>query len=372
MARQRVFICGMDGYIGWALYWHLKEAGYEVTGIDNRLRRANVDEIGSDSAIPIDNDERWGVIVQMDLTDLEEVTWILRDFKPDVVVHLAQQPSAPFSMIDCDHAVSTHRNNVEGNLVLLHVMRDVCPDAHLVKLGTLGEYGTPDCEIPEGDFEVEFRGRTVTLPFPRQAGSWYHQTKVHDTHNVRFACKIWGLRATDIMQGVVYGTHIEAMKADPFRRTRFDFDECFGTALNRFCAQGVIGMPLTVYGRGGQTRGYLPLRDSVRCIQLIIENPPDLGEYRTVNQFANAYSVNALAKAVSSMSGGVVERLDNPRVEMEHHFYQPECRKLASWGYTPTANLEKDVAQMLAALDPHRDRIERHKNAILPKTRWRP
>lgn len=367
---KRVYICGMDGYIGWALYWHLTEAGYEVAGIDNRLRRNNVFEVGSDSAIPI-SDDRWGNIVVGDITNPGELNWILEEFKPDAIVHLAQQPSAPFSMIDCDHAISTHRNNVEGNLALLYAMRDACPDAHLIKLGTMGEYGTPDCEIPEGDFTVEFRGREVTLPFPRQAGSWYHQTKVHDTHNVRFACKIWGLRATDIMQGVVFGTHIDAMGDDPFRRTRFDFDECFGTAINRFCAQSVIDMPLTVYGEGGQTRGYLPLRDSVRCIQLIIDNPPESGEYRTVNQFAAAYAVKDLAKAVAEETGMDIQHLDNPRVELESHFYQPECQKLSSWGYEPSTDLAGDVKQIIADLKPHKDRIERHKDAILPKTQWR-
>lgn len=368
---KRVFICGMDGYIGWALYHHLTEAGYEVAGIDNRLRRNNVDEVGSVSAIPID-DDRWSRIIAGDITQPDEIKWILQDFKPDAIVHLAQQPSAPFSMIDCDHAISTHRNNVEGNLALLYAMRDVCPDAHLVKLGTMGEYGTPDCEIPEGDFTVEFRGREVTLPFPRQAGSWYHQTKVHDTHNVRFASKIWGIRATDIMQGVVFGTHIDAMGDDPDRRTRFDFDECFGTAINRFCAQATIGMPLTVYGQGGQTRGYLPLRDSIRCIQLIIDNPPGVVDYRTVNQFAEVYSVNHLAETVARITGASIEHLDNPRVELENHFYQPECKKLASWGYVPSTDLDGDVQRIMDDLAPHKARIEAHREAILPKTQWRP
>jgi UDP-sulfoquinovose synthase len=368
---KRVFICGLDGYIGWALYWHLKEAGYEVMGIDNRLRRTNVCEVGSVSAIPIDNPDRWNTIIQTDMTNASELTWILDDFKPDVVVHLAQQPSAPFSMIDYDHAISTHRNNVEGNLALLFAMKAVCPDAHLIKLGTMGEFGQPDCEIPEGDFTVNFRGREVTLPFPRQAGSWYHLTKVHDTHNVRFACKIWGLKATDIMQGVVYGTYIDAMGDDVFRRTRFDFDEYFGTALNRFCAQALIEMPLTVYGTGGQTRGYLPLQDSVRCIQLIIENPPEDGEYREVNQFAEAYSVSKLAELVSAVMHVPVGRLENPRVESESHFYQPECKILASWGYKPSTHLGDEIVRIVADLQPHTNRIRSHKDAIRPKTRWR-
>lgn len=368
---NRVFICGIDGYIGWALYHHLTAAGYEVMGLDNRSRRNNVDEVGSDSAIPLDEEAR-GVIKWVELSEHDLFKSLLADFQPDVVVHLAQQPSAPFSMIDYDHAISTHRNNVEGNLSVLYAIRDVCPDAHLVKLGTMGEYGTPDCEIPEGDFEVVFRGRTVTLPFPRQAGSWYHQTKVHDTHNVRFASKIWGLRATDIMQGVVFGTYIDAMGNVPSRRTRFDFDECFGTALNRFCAQAVIGMPLTVYGNGGQTRGYLSLRDSVHCIQLIIENPPEAREYRTVNQFAEVYSVNYLASKVIEVTGAKMIHLENPRVESEQHFYQPECKKLAAWGYQPSTDLKGDIQQIVEDLTPHRDRIAQHKKSIEPKILWCP
>ena len=227
---------------------------------------------------------------------------LLADFRPDAIVHLGEMPSAPYSMMDVRHAVFTQRNNVESTLNLLFAMRDVAPDAHLVKLGTMGEYGTPNLDIPEGFFEVEYRGRKDRLPFPRQANSWYHLSKVHDSANVTFACRVWGLRSTDIMQGVVYGTRVEAMDTtDPRCRTRLDFDQCFGTALNRYCAQAVIGEPLTVYGSGGQKRGFLPLRDSIQCLTLALENPPARGEYRVFNQFEDVYDVATLAGKVQEV-----------------------------------------------------------------------
>jgi UDP-sulfoquinovose synthase len=362
----------MDGYIGWALYHHLTASGHIVGGCDNFSRRSNVASVGSESAIPITTMEaRMGAMKSIDLaTQHDLLIQALVEFQPDAVVHLAQQPSAPYSMKSFKEAQWTHRNNVEGNLSLLYAMRRVCPTAHLVKLGTMGEYGTPDCEIPEGDFTVDFRGKRVTLPFPRQAGSWYHQTKVHDTHNVRFATKIWQLRATDIMQGVVYGTWVEAMGEDATKRTRFDFDECFGTAINRFCAQAVIGECLTVYGSGHQTRGFLPLRDSLRCIELILENPPIEGQYRTINQFADSYSINFLAKTVSKLTGAEIKHVDNPRIEAEKHFYQPEVKQLKDWGYKPSTDLEGDIAKICADLQPYKERIQNHWEAIPPRTQW--
>jgi UDP-sulfoquinovose synthase len=246
---------------------------------------------------------------------------LVREFMPEAIVHFAEQPSAPYSMIDVQHATFTHTNNLIGTLNIIHAMREVCPDTHLVKLGTMGEYGTPKVDIPEGFFEVEYRGRKDVLPFPKQAGSWYHQTKVHDSNNIMMACRIWALRSTDIMQGVVFGTRIDEMGQDEGLLTRFDFDQCFGTAINRFCAMAVIGHPITPYGRGRQRRGFLPLRDSMQCLTIAIENPPQKSEYRVLNQFEEVYDLTELAtkvQGVAEKNGLPVEirATENPRSEL--------------------------------------------------------
>jgi UDP-sulfoquinovose synthase len=284
-------------------------------------------------------------------------------------------PSAPYSMIDQAHAAFTQTNNVIGSLNVLWAMREVCPKAHLVKLGTMGEYGTPNVDIPEGFFEVEFRGRKDTLPFPRQPGSFYHLTKVHDTHNTMFACRIWGLSATDIMQGVVFGTQVDAMSDDPRLRSRLDFDQCFGTAVNRFCCQAVIGHPLTLYGKGGQTRGFLPLRDSMQCLTIAIENPPQPGEYRVFNQFEECYTVEELAykvrEAASAVGLGVeIDHFDNPRTEKEQHYYNPDRQHLIDLGYKPSHDVVAEMRIMIKDLLPHKERILARRDILIPDIRW--
>src|SRR5438093_4082562 len=274
---MRVFIAGVDGYLGWPLSMYLTVRGHEVAGADCYYRRDWVQEMGSQSATPIVRmterleafREKFGKNLQFfkgDLTDYNFVENIFKHFQPEVVVHLGQMPSAPYSMIDVKHAVWTQTNNITGNLNLLYAIHDLARGAHLVKLGTMGEYGTPGIDIPEGYFEIEYRGRRARLPFPRQAGSWYHQSKVHDSNNVMMACRLWGLRATDIMQGVVFGTRIDEMGDDERLLTRLDFDQCFGTVINRFSCQAAIGEPISPYGKGHQKRGFLPLRDSIQCL----------------------------------------------------------------------------------------------------------
>ncbi len=383
---MRVFIAGIDGYLGWPLAQHLTALGHEVAGTDLLLRRQWVNEVGGDSALPVYSiDERLTAFRehhgkalnfrQGSLLDYPFLRDYLAEFQPDAIVHLAEMPSAPYSMIDQAHAVFTQQNNVIGNLNLLWAMKETCPDAHLVKLGTMGEYGTPNVDIPEGFFEVEYRGRKDTLPFPRQAGSFYHWSKVHDSGNTMFACRIWGLRATDIMQGVVFGTQIDAMGDDPRLRSRLDFDQCFGTAINRFCCQAVIGHPLTLYGAGSQTRGFLPLRDSIQCLTLAIENPARNGEYRVFNQLEETYSIEELAQKIQQAGKAVgldveIRHYDNPRTEKERHYYQVDHQHLLDLGYQPTRDLIAEVRLMLTDLLPHRARIEAHRSILVPDIRW--
>jgi len=384
---MRVLIVGIDGYLGWSLAQYLTARNHVVGGLDAYYRREQVKEMGSQSAIPIavpkdriqSYMEKFGkelYWVEGDVTDWETIRPIFEEFKPDAIVHLGECPSAPYSMIDQAHATWVQKNNVIGSLNILYAMKEVTPEAHLVKLGTMGEYGTPNVDIPEGFFEVEYRGRKDYMPFPRQAGSWYHQTKVHDTNNTILACKIWGLRSTDIMQGVVFGTCIDEMGTEDTRlRTRLDFDECFGTAINRFACQAAVGEPLTPFGKGSQRRGFLPLRDSMQCLTLALENPPQQGEYRTFNQFEETYNVYELAEKVKKVANEMglnaeIHRIENPRVEMEEHYYNPDHQHLLDLGYEPTHDMEAELKPMLGDLVRNKKRIEKVKDVLIPQIWW--
>lgn len=383
---MKVFIAGVDGYLGWTLALYLAKRGFELSGCDIFLRRDWVAEMGSQSATPILRmterleayRDKFGTNLQFRRGNLRDYNFVLncfRSFQPDVIVHFGEMPSAPYSMVDSHHAVFAMENNLIGTVNILYAMKEACPAAHLIKLGTMGEYGTPNIDIPEGFFAIEYRGRKDTLPFPRQAGSWYHQTKVHDSHNIAFACKIWGLSSTDIMQGVVFGTHIDEMGEDERLATRFDFDQCFGTAVNRYSAQAAIGHPLTPFGKGSQRRGFLPLRDSMQCLTLAIDKPPKEGEYRVFNQFEEVYSVTELARKVKVVGERLglnvdIRNLENPRKEMEEHYYNPDHKHLLDLGYKPTHDVEKELEITLKDLIKYRSRIEARREALIPDIRW--
>jgi UDP-sulfoquinovose synthase len=299
---------------------------------------------------------------------------VIKEVRPDSIVHLAEQPSAPFSMIDREHAIYTQHNNIEGTLNVLYAMKEYAPDCHLVKLGTMGEYGTPSVDIPEGFFEIDFRGRKDKLPFPRQPGSIYHLSKVHDSANVLFACRIWHLRSTDIMQGVVYGTRTAEMVDDSLM-TRFDFDEWFGTVVNRYCAEAVIGYPLSPYGSGSQKRGFIDLIDSVQCLTIAVENPPGRGEYRVFNQLDEIYSVTELARYVAEVGEKLhidvkIKPISNPRIEKEDHYYRVDHENLRRLGFRPTRGIKDTLELMLMDLLKHRDKIIERSKVIMPRTTW--
>lgn len=391
---MKVLICGIDGYLGFPLALHLLQKGHEVSGLDNGLRRDLVDSVGGQSIVPILGiDQRLGYasgtlgkilrFYECDMTEYSSVNNVLQEVKPDCIVHLAEMPSAPYSMQGVHQAAFTHNNNVIGTINLLFAMKQFCPEAHLLKLGTMGEWGTPNCDIQEGAFPDgsmwTYRGEHQDISgmmFPKKPGSFYHATKVHDSTNIEFACRNWKLRSTDVMQGVVYGTRIHAMYNNPKLATRFDVDECFGTVINRFVAQAVAGLPLTVYGKGGQKRGFLPLRDSIQCLTLAVENPPSRGQYRVFNQLEEVYSINHLAEVVHTVASdlfnleSLIHHVDNPRNEEEEHHYQPVHEKLTKLGYIPTNNLFKQVQEMFEDLLPHRDRIVEVQDALIPRTKW--
>jgi UDP-sulfoquinovose synthase len=276
-------------------------------------------------------------------------------------------------MIDQRRCVSTQVNNITGTLNLLWAMREYAPAAHLVKLGTMGEYGTPNIDIEEGFIEIEYKGRKDLLPYPKQPGSFYHLSKVHDSHNITFACKVWKLRSTDLHQGVVYGVATDETELDERLATSFHYDEVFGTALNRFCVQAIAGVPLTVYGKGGQTRGFLNIRDTLRCVELSILNPPRAGEYRAFNQFTEVFSVRELAETVQHQAQKLgfrvaINHLPNPRVEAEEHYYNPRHQKLLELGLQPRMLSDVLIESMLVTIRDHAERIRQE--VILPNVRW--
>jgi UDP-sulfoquinovose synthase len=383
---ETVLIAGADGYLGWTLSITLAARGYHVVGIDNFARRRIVEEVKSWSALPIlTMSERLSAFSRLygksieftegDLTNYQLVRDTVKKYRPYAVVHLGEQPSAPYSMIDVKHCVYTQTNNVIGTLNILYAIHETSPKTHLVKLGTMGEYGTPNIDIPEGFFEIQYRDRTERLPFPKMAGSWYHWTKVHDSGNIMFACKIWKLRSTDIMQGVVYGTRNEFITS-PDLFTRFDFDEVFGTSINRFCAQAVIGHPLLPYGKGHQKRGFISLSDSIHCMTIAIENPPEDGEYRVFNQFDEVYQVAELAERVKKHGDKLglnvlITKIDDPRIEAEEHYYHPDCEKLRALGFNPTRTLDDELEIMLSDLKLYEDRIRAKRDRIMPKPYWK-
>ncbi|HYK94055.1 MAG TPA: UDP-sulfoquinovose synthase [Thermoplasmata archaeon] len=384
---MKVLVAGIDGYSGWPLALHLLARGHEVVGVDNFVTRRRVREVGSWSATPIPPFPRRQAAVKEllgkdlafhrgDMASWPFVRDLLKAEQPDAIVHLAEQRSAPYSMIDVHHAVRTQTENLAGTLHLLYAMREHAPKAHLVKMGTMGEYGTPNLDIAEGFFEVEYRGRTDRVPYPRQAGSWYHWSKVHDSGNVMFATRIWGLRSTDVMQGVLYGTRTPEITNDRLL-TRFDFDEVWGTALNRFVVQAILGLPITPYGKGEQKRGFIALEDSMQSLRLAIEHPPSAGEYRVFNQFDAAYSVNELAERVRRVAERrglhpVVEHPPDPRVEAETHYYNPVHEHLPRLGYVRQRELDAVIEEIFDDLLRFRRRLVAKKSVVVPgHVNWR-
>ena len=382
---MKIGVLGGDGYCGWATALYLSAQGHEVAIVDNFSRRQWDHEVGAETLTPIrplaERLKVWqqhtGRTIESfvgDVTDYDFISSVIKEFAPEAVVHFAEQRAAPYSMIDRKHAVSTQMNNVVGTLNLLFAIREIVPDCHLVKLGTMGEYGTPNIDIEEGYIAIEHNGRRDVLPYPKQPGSFYHLSKVHDSHNIMFCCKIWGLRATDLNQGVVYGTVTDEVMLDEALINRFDYDEIFGTVLNRFCVQAAVGYPLTVYGKGGQTRGYLDLRDTVRCVELACLKPAAPGECRVFNQFTEQFSVMELARMVMAAGKKIgltveVEHLPPPRVEAEQHYYNAKHSKLIELGLKPHLLSESLLDSLMNIAVKYRDRID--ESLFPPQVNWR-
>ncbi len=382
---MKVLVVGGDGYCGWATALYLSERGYDVAIVDSLIRRHWDQQLGVDTLTPIApilrRADRWRELTGKkidvfigDICDYPFVQSFMRSFEPEAILHFGEQRSAPFSMIDREHAVMTQVNNVAGNLNLLWAIKEFNPAIHLVKLGTMGEYGQPNIDIEEGYITIQHNGREDRLPYPMQPGSFYHLSKVHDSHNIRFACKIWGLRATDLNQGVVYGILTDQTGMDDMLINRLDYDEVFGTALNRFCIQAAIGHPLTVYGSGGQTRGFLDIRDTIRCMEIAVANPASAGEFRVFNQFTEQFSVLDLANMVKQAGDDAglnveLRHIENPRVEKEAHYYNAKNTQLRDLGLVPHCLSESLLTSLLQFAIRYKQRAD--PSQIMPTVTWK-
>lgn len=382
---MKVLILGGDGYLGWPTAMHLSAAGHDVAVVDSYFRRHACLDLDISMLIQAptldQRARRWKeksghhVAVHIgDATDYDFLKGVFQAVQPDAVIHYAEQPSAPYSMLGHKEAAFTLNNNLMTTLNVAHAVHEVAPGCHIIKLGTMGEYGTPNIDIEEGFITINHKGREDTFLFPRQAGSLYHTTKVQDTDLLYFYVRIWGLKVTDLMQGPVYGLFIDAMEEDDLLATHFNYDDVFGTVLNRFLVQVVTGVPLTVYGNGGQTRGYLNLKDTMQCVRLAVENPAKDGEMRIFNQFTETFSVNDLADRVvkAAADEGIkakVQTLPNPRVEREEHYYNPAHRGLLELGLQPNLLTEGTLQEMIRAVKRHEGAIRQ--DQILPRNTWK-
>lgn len=381
---MRVLILGGDGYLGWPTAMDFAAAGHEVTVVDNYLRRRIAEATDSEALMPTPSlTERVQIFAAIsghdmnvrigDLGDPDFMFEVVRETEPDTIIHYAEQPSAPYSMRGFREARETFRNNLEVTFNCIWAVKELVPDAHIVKLGTMGEYGTPNIDIEEGWLEVEHKGRTDTFLFPRAAGSLYHTTKVLDTDLLWFYVRTYGLRVTDLMQGPVYGISSEEADLDPRLCPNFHYDDIFGTVINRFLVQAVAEIPLTVYGGGGQTRGYLNLRDTLQCVRLAAENPARNGELRVFNQLTETFTVSELAEQVKrvgdAMGLGVeIRSIENPRKEKEEHYYNPVFTGLIELGLRPNYLTDEVLTGMLEHIVQYRNRID--ENRIMPRIRW--
>jgi UDP-sulfoquinovose synthase len=380
---MRVLVLGGDGYLGWPTAMRLSKVGHEVMAVDSYLRRRLCREHGAEPLfdvpeLPARRDlwrEKSGREIAVGIGDLREwgfISEVFRSFRPQAVVHYAEQPSAPFSMLDRSCAMLTLQNNLEVTLNVIYAVREFAPECHIVKLGTMGEYGTPNIDIEEGWIEIEHKGRKDRFLFPRQAGSLYHVTKVMDTDLLWLYVRAWGLRVTDLMQGPVYGFETYENEGDVGLYPLLNYDDIFGTVINRFIVQAVQGFPLTVYGAGGQTRGFINLKDTLGCIELAIDNPADR-ELRVFNQFVETFSISDIAQRVVSAARQLgitvtVQTVPNPRKEAEKHYYNPAHTGLLSLGLKPHLLTEEVLVSFMRTVMRYRGRIDPSK--FLRGTRW--
>lgn len=381
---MNILILGGDGYLGWPTAMYFSKKGHKVTIIDNFVKKKieneqNIRPLFFQNPLS-ERVNLWNKNINSpikfivgDLLNHRLLYDVLEETKPDAIIHYAEQPSAPYSMKGRDTCYFTQYNNVLGTINLLFAMKKHCPGSHLIKLGTMGEYGTPNIDIEEGWIDIEHKGRNDRVLYPKKPGSFYHLSKVHDSNNIEFACRVWGFKCTDLNQGVVYGVDTEETKLDEKLSTSFHYDDVFGTVINRFICQSVIGQDLTIYGNGTQTRGYLNIIDTIKCVEIAANNPAKKSEFRVFNQYTEVLSINEIAEKISEASSicgfsSKHKNIINPRIEQENHYYNPTNTSLLSLGLNPI-KIEKNIlAEMIKKVSKHKDRILT--NTIMPKILW--
>jgi len=392
-----ILVLGGDGYLGWPTAMHFSNRGHDVTVVDNYLRRHNCDRLDTGMLYPVPTlinrakiwHELTGKEIKVVIGDLCEPE-VMRSFFngsvkydwpinskytgiPDTVIHYAEQPSAPFSLYDYKTADLTLTNNLRVTNNLMFAVRDYSRETHIIKLGTMGEYGTPNIDIEEGWLEIEHKGRKGKFLYPRAAGSLYHTTKVMDTDLMWFGVRMWDLKVTDLMQGPVYGIETEESLIDDRLNTLFNYDEIFGTIINRFIVQAVVDYPLTVYGKGGQTRGYLNIKDTLQCIEMSEKTPAKLGELRIFNQIMECFSANQIAEQVERVGNSLgynvkVDHIENPRKEAEEHYYNPTYQGLIEIGVEPHFLTDETMTGIFKTVEKFKSNIR--KDVIFKGVKW--
>ncbi len=382
---MKVLILGGDGYLGWPTTMSFARAGHTVTALDSSIKRQWQAEFGVRPLWPVpsllERVATWNKLFDTQqahkpirhfhcdiATSYMGLCAILEATTPDAIIHYAEQPSAPYSMATADTCVRTQANNILGTLNLIHAVRLVAPDAHIIKLGTMGEYGTPNIDIEEGWLDVEHKGRKDRVLYPKRPNSWYHLSKVHDSHNLEFACRNYRLRVTDLNQGIVYGVDTPETLLDRDLRTAFHYDDIFGTVINRFIVQAITGKPLTVYGDGTQTRGFINILDTIQCITLAAENSADLGEFRVMNQMTESFAIRDLANAVGRTLSAPTQMIPNPRREQSNHYYKVHHTKLTDLGLVPNLLTNKVITQIAETCREYKDSV--NENALNPRVIW--
>lgn len=381
---MRTLILGGDGYLGWPTAMSFSRKKHETWVVDNYMRRSLCRDLDVEPLFPVPNllervrlwKEVSGEDIRVrigDCCDYDFLSEVIKEAKPDAVIHYAEQPSAPYSMLNHKAASLTLTNNLQSTLNVIWAVREHAPQCHIVKLGTMGEYGTPNIDIEEGWIEIEHKGRRDRFLFPRQASSLYHTTKIQDTDLLWFYVRIWNLRATDLMQGPVYGFFTDENESDERLFPFFSYDEIFGTVLNRFIVQAVAGYPLTVYGKGGQTRGYLNIKDTLQCVSLSLEHPPERGRLRIFNQFVETFSVNELAERTQRVGNKLglnvqIHPVENPRKEAENHYYNPTHTALLELGLKPHYLTDDILRRMMETVLRYKANIQEHQ--IYRKIKW--
>jgi UDP-sulfoquinovose synthase len=372
---KTILILGADGYLGWPTCMYFSQRGYEVIGVDNYFRRNAAIELDCEPLIPTPNlvqraklwEEKSGKKITVhigDVTDYYFLLSIFKEYKPDTVIHYAEQPSATYSMINREKAAFTVKNNLISTLNIIYAVKEINPDCHIIKIGTMGEYGTPNIDIEEGWIEIEHKGRKDKFLFPRQASSLYHTTKIQDTDMLWFYVRTWGIRVTDLMQGPVYGIYTDESGKDTRLITNYHYDEIFGSVLNRFIVQAIAGHPLTIYGKGNQTRGFLNIIDTMQCVYLAATNPAESGQLRILNQFTEIFSINQLAEKVKNVGEKLgynvtIEHTLNPRVEKEDHYYNAHYTGLLKLGLKPNYLSDAMLEGFFRVVEKYKDRINR-------------